>query len=56
VRLIVGGVLLDGRTRDRLLVPAEQSLLELPQVLLIYLAEENGEMIDLFGVMGEEWF
>lgn len=56
MRLIVRGVLLDGRTCDRLLVSAEQSLLELPQVLLIHLAEENGEMVDLFGVMCEEWF
>lgn len=39
-----------------MLLSAEESPLETSQILFVHLAEEDGEMVDLFGMVGEEWF
>ena len=53
---IIGAALFDGRASDGMLVSTEHASLKNSQLLLVNLAEENGEMVDLFGVVGEQWF
>jgi len=54
--MIIGAVLFNGRTSFRVLVCKEQPLEEKPQIFLVNLAKKNSEMVDLLGMMGEQWF
>lgn len=54
--MMIGAVLFNRRTSDRLFVRKEQPLEEMPQIFLVHLAKKNGEMVDLLGMMGEQWF